>query len=263
MNTSFFDTAKIKSLRTGGTLLAAWAQLGSNLSAEILAEAGFDVLVIDMEHAPVTIPDTISMIQAIKGTGCIPFVRAAWNDMVLIKQILDTGAHGVHIPYVSTKEEAEHAVKCCKYAPAGIRGIDSSHRAANYSLNKNEYWRDANKDIVIIVAIETPEGVENIKEIASVEGVDGIFIGPADLSTSMGYLADPSARPVRDAILAIEKAVLNTDKFLATVAPNIQEAEKLYKKGYRLVYAMSDLLSLAQSAARAVAEYKAYSANEK
>ena len=237
-------------------MLAAWAQLGSSLSTEILAEAGFDVVVIDMEHAPYSIPSIIPLMQAMKGTDCIPFVRAPWNEIVIIKQILDAGAYGIHIPYVCTKQEAENAVKYCKYAPQGIRGIAGSHRAVNYGLNKTQYYQGANNDIIVIVAIETPEAVKNINEIASVDGVDGIFIGPTDLSTSMGYLANPAAPAVQDAIRTIEEAVFKTDKFLGTIAPNMQAAKKLFDKGYGLVYAMSDALSLAQSAAAAIAEYK-------
>ncbi|MCL1817943.1 MAG: aldolase/citrate lyase family protein [Spirochaetaceae bacterium] len=141
MSRSYWDTTKLKELKKGGKLLAAWAQLGTSLSAEILAEAGFDVVVIDMEHAPFTIPSIIPLMQAIKGTDSVPFVRAPWNDIVVIKQILDAGAYGIHIPYVSTKEEAENAVKYCKYAPQGIRGIAGSHRAVNYGLNKTEYYQ--------------------------------------------------------------------------------------------------------------------------
>ncbi|MCL1817942.1 MAG: aldolase/citrate lyase family protein [Spirochaetaceae bacterium] len=106
------------------------------------------------------------------------------------------------------------------------------------------------------MAIETPEGVKNIKEIASVDGLDGIFIGPADLSTSMGYLANPAAPAVQEAIRTIEEAVFKTDKFLGTVAPNVQAAKQLFDKGYGIIYAMSDAMALAQSAAAAVAEYK-------
>lgn len=245
-------------LRRKEPVSAAWAQLGSNLSAELLAEAGFDVLVIDMEHSPVHIPSLISMIQATKGTDCVPFIRAPWNDMVCIKQILDSGAYGIHIPYVSTREEAEYAVRSCKYAPEGVRGIASNHRAVNYSMNKMEYFKRANEDIIVMVAIETPQGVKNIKEIASVKGIDGIFIGPSDLSTSMGYLANPSVPEVQAAIREIEQEVLKTDKFLATIAPDAEAARKLYDRGYSLIYMMSDVVDLAKLASATVAKFKEY-----
>ncbi|HZK71900.1 MAG TPA: aldolase/citrate lyase family protein [Clostridia bacterium] len=258
MSKKFLDNTMAQKLRNKEPVSAAWAQLGSNLSAEILAEAGFDVLVIDMEHSPVHLQSLISMIQATKGTDCVPFIRAPWNDMVWIKQILDSGAYGIHIPYVSTREEAEYAVRSCKYPLSGIRGIASNHRAVNYSLNKAEYFKRANEDIIVMVAIETPEGVKNIKEIASVPGIDGIFIGPSDLSTSMGYLVNPSAPEVQAAIKKIEEEVSKTDKFLATIAPNFEAAEKLYERGYSLIYMMSDVTDLANLALTTVAKFNKY-----
>ena len=256
MCSKFFDNQIMNKLRKKEPVSAAWAQLCSNMSAEILSEAGFDVLIIDMEHAPLDLPGLVSIIQATKGTGCVPFVRAPWNDMVWCKQILDAGAYGMHVPYVSTKEEAEYAVKSCKYAPQGWRGIAGSQRAVNFSMNKAEYYERANKDLIVMVAIETPEGVDNIDQIASVEGLDGIFIGPADLSTSMGYFANPSAKEVQEAMRKIEAAVFKTDKFLGTVAPNVSSAKALYEKGYSLIYFLSDATDLSRMAQTAVKEFK-------
>jgi 2-dehydro-3-deoxyglucarate aldolase/4-hydroxy-2-oxoheptanedioate aldolase len=258
MSRKFLDDRVIKNLRNKKPVSAAWAQLGSNASAEILAESGFDALIIDMEHAPITTERLVSMIQATKGTDCIPIVRTPWNDMVVIKQILDAGAYGVHIPYVSTKEEAEYAVKSCKYPPEGWRGIAGSQRAVNYSLNKADYYRRANSDIMVMVAIETPEGVENIEDIVSVEGLDGIFIGPADLSTCMGYRADPSVPAVQDAIRKIEKTVFKSDKFLGTVAADMASAKILYARGYSLIYFMSDVTSIAAQAVKQLTEFNEF-----
>ncbi|MBR0597586.1 hypothetical protein KCX82_06865 [Clostridiales bacterium BAD-6] len=257
MSRNFFDHTIMNKLKHQEPVSAAWAQLGSNLSAEILAEAGFEVLVIDMEHAPIDMSTLITLIQATKGTDCVPFVRVPWNDMVWCKRVLDAGAYGIHIPYVSTKEEAEYAVKSCKYAPQGFRGIAGSQRAVNFSLNKSEYYERANQDILVMVAIETPEGVDNIDDIASVEGVDGIFIGPSDLSTSMGFLANPAAPEVQSAIRKIEEGTKKAGKFLGTIAPDIHTAKKLYARGYSLVYFMSDATDLAKLAATSVKEFQA------
>lgn len=255
MSKSFFDTTVIKKLKEGKKVSACWNQLGSNISAEIIAEAGFDVMVIDMEHAHTTLPDVIKMIQATKGTECVPIIRVPWNDIVWCKQALDTGAYGIHVPYVQTKEEAEKAVSYCKYPMKGVRGIAMSHRAVNYGMNK-EYFPRANDEVMVIVAIETPLGVENIKEIMSVEGVDGIFIGPADLATSMGHLADPSHPEVQEAIRKIEEAVIPSNKFLGTVAANAEAAKKLYDKGYGIVYMMSDIGALVKCAKAEVKTFK-------
>ena len=248
MSKHFFDTTVLEKLRSGGKVSAAWNQLGSNLSAEIIAEAGFDVMVIDMEHAQVTLPQVISMIQATKGTDCVPFVRIPWNDSVWCKQVLDTGAYGIHVPYVQTREEAEAAVSYCKYPMQGVRGIAMSHRAITYGMDKDRYFPRANKELMVIIAIETPLGVKNIREIVSVEGVDGIFIGPADLATSMGHMGDPGHPEVQAAIRTIEEAVLPTGKFLGTVAADAAAAKKLYDKGYGIIYMMSDVGAIVKTA---------------
>lgn len=258
MSKNFFETTTLQKLKNGGKVSAAWDQLGSNVSAEILAEAGFDVLVIDMEHAHTTLPQVVSMMQAIKGTPCVPFVRVPWNDIVWCKHVLDTGAYGIHIPYVQTKEEAEAAVSYCKYPMKGVRGIAMGHRAVNYGMEKSNYFPRANDEVLVIVAIETPLGVENIHEIMNVEGVDGIFIGPADLATSMGHLADPSHPEVQEAIRKIEEAVLPSGKFLGTVAANAEAAKKLYDKGYGIVYMMSDVGALVKVAQDNVKAFKEY-----
>ena len=256
MSKKFFDTTILHKLKNGEKISASWNQMGSNISAEVIAEAGFDVMVIDMEHAHTTLPDVISMIQATKGTDCVPFVRVPWNDIVWCKQVLDTGAYGIHVPYVQTKEEAEAAVRYCKYPMEGVRGIAMSHRAVNFGMNRSDYFPHANKEVVVIVAIETPLGVENIHEIAAVEGVDGIFIGPADLATSMGHLANPAHPEVQEAIRKIEEAVLPTGKFLGTVAANAEAAQKLYDRGYGIVYFMSDLGALVKAAMSEVQKFK-------
>ena len=253
-----FHSDVAQRLRSGGKVCAAWAQLGSNISAEIFAEAGFDMLVIDAEHAPTTLPGMISMMQAVKGTNCFPMVRTPWNDMVHIKQILDCGAMGLHIPYVSTREEAENAVRYSKYPMQGIRGIAGSQRAVCYGLDKADYYAHANSDIIVMIAIETPEGVKNIHDIVSVDGLDGIFIGPADLSTSMGYLANPSAPEVQKKIHEIEEAVIGSGKFLATVASGMEDAIAKYDRGYSLLYVMSDTSSLAAAASKTVQQFQEY-----
>ncbi len=245
-------------LRSKGKVCAAWAQMGSNVSAEILAEAGFDMLVIDAEHSQTTLPGLVSMLQAIKGTGCFPMVRSPWNDQVAIKQILDCGVAGAYIPYVSTREEAEFAVRCCKYPPQGIRGIAGSQRAVGFGADKADYYRRANNEIITMVAIETALGVSNAEEIAQVEGLDGIFIGPADLATSMGHLADPSAPEVQASIRHIEEVVAKSDKFLGTVAAGMDDAIQKFDRGYNLLCVMSDTTCLSSEAGKMVSQFRQY-----
>ncbi|MFI3172616.1 MAG: aldolase/citrate lyase family protein [Eubacteriales bacterium] len=245
-------------LRNHEKVCASWIQSGSAVNAEILAEAGFDMVVIDMEHSQTTLPGLVSMLQAMKGTGCFSMVRVPWNDKVWMKHVLDCGVEGIHVPYVSTREEAEQAVSFCKYPSQGVRGIAGSQRAVCYGQKKDEYYNRANKDGIVMIAIETLQGVENIDEIVNVEGVDGIFIGPADLSTSMGYLNNPEEPHVQEAIAKIEKCVFASSKFLGTVAANMNDAKVKYNKGYDLLYLMSDVVGLMNISKQVVSSFQEY-----
>jgi 2-keto-3-deoxy-L-rhamnonate aldolase RhmA len=229
-------------------IAAAWAQAGSNITAEILGDAGFDAVMIDLEHGPGDIMTLISQIQALKGNPAVPFVRAPWNDFVQIKRILDAGTYGLLVPYVNSRAEAEEAVKAARYPVAGIRGVAGSPRAPGYGKNTKAYLESADSEIVLMTAVETPEAVGNIKDIVSVDGVDGIFIGPMDLATSMGHLGNPAHPEVKDAIGKVESAVAGTGKFLATVAGGWDDAKAKYDRGYDFLLLMSDTVSLGKLA---------------
>ena len=236
-------------LKNGGKVSAAWIQTGSNVVAEIMADAGFDVLIVDMEHSTTDVRTLVTLLQAMKGTPVVPFARAPWNDLVEIKRILDCGIMGISIPYVNTYEEALAAVRACKYPPAGNRGISGSHRAAGYGTNAGQYLQRINDEIVVMIALETPEAVENLDEILTIEELDGIFIGPNDLSTSMGFFVNPAAPEVQAVISTIEAKVLASDKFLATVARNIEQANRFYDQGYQFLIVTSDENCLKKEAA--------------
>jgi 2-keto-3-deoxy-L-rhamnonate aldolase RhmA len=247
---------KIKSLlKQGKPTAGAWLQMTSPFSAEIMARAGFDWLIVDMEHAPGDFLNLASQLQAIGGTDCVPFVRAPWNDPVAIKRILDTGVLGVLIPYVNSAEEARNAVAACKYPPEGIRGLAGSPRAAYFGQNSMDYLKDANEEILVIIAVETGEAIANLDEILAVDGLDGIFIGPMDLATSMGYFGDPSHPEVQQAIATVEEKTLKAGKYLGTVGGSWEQARKKYDKGYQLLMLMSDSVDLAKLAGHTVARF--------
>ncbi len=235
-------------LKNGQVTAGAWLQLTSPMSAELMARAGFDWLIIDMEHAPGDYLNLAAQIQAMGATDCVPFVRAPWNDPVAIKRILDTGAMGVLIPYVNSGEEARQAVAACKYPPDGIRGVAGSPRAAYFGQNSRDYLRDANQQILVIVAVETGEAIDNLDEILATDELDGIFIGPMDLATSMGHFGDPSHPEVQEAIGLIEKKTISAGKFLGTVGGSWEQARKKYDRGYQLLMLMSDSVDLAKLA---------------
>lgn len=237
-------------------VMGAWLQIASPFAAEIFAKAGVDVLMIDMEHGPNDILSLIDQMRALGRFNGVPFVRAPWNDMVTLKRILDAGAYGVLIPYVNTKEEAEYAVAACKYPTLGVRGVAPSPRAPGWNMNSMNYMKLANDEILVMTAVETMEAVNNIDEILQVEGLDGIFIGPMDLATSMGYFCNPSAPEVQTAIKKVEDAVLQSDKFLASVAGSMEAAKDKFDRGYSLVIPFADGGTLGAVAKKNVETFK-------
>jgi len=169
-------------LKEGKPVIGTFVGLGHPDVTEVLSRLGFDWLLLDGEHSPMSIETMQRMMQSMNGSECIPIVRPQWNDMVIIKRVLDIGAYGLLIPWVNTKEEAEYAVSACKYPPEGLRGF-GPRRAA---LFDPDYFQTANDEILIIVQIETRQALSNLDAILSVKGIDACYIGPADLSISFG-----------------------------------------------------------------------------
>ncbi|MEO1034910.1 MAG: aldolase/citrate lyase family protein [Pseudomonadota bacterium] len=248
------NTVKQK-LKAGKATCGAFLQMNSCMSAEILSLAGFDWLIVDMEHAPVDFQSLLQQLQAIgNASDCVPFVRAPWNDAVAIKRIMDAGAQGVVIPYVNTRAEAEAAVSACKFPPLGTRGAAMSPRAARYGGESTSYFADANRESVVIVSVETDQAMQNLDEILEVPDLDGIFIGPMDLAVSLGH-SDVQCAPVSEAIKRIEDKVLASEKFLGTVATNWSKAMACYERGYQWLILMQDGISLATQAASIVKRF--------
>jgi 2-dehydro-3-deoxyglucarate aldolase/4-hydroxy-2-oxoheptanedioate aldolase len=245
-----------EALRADKKLSCAWVQAASPVTAEILAEAGFDVLLVDMEHGPGDIMVLMAQIQAMKGEKAVPFVRAPWNDFVIVKRILDAGAYGLIIPYVSTKAEAQAAVRAAKYPPDGIRGIAGSTRAAHYGNNSLEYFDTANRDIFVFVQVETPEAVKNIDDILSVPGVDGIFIGPMDLATTHGYRGKPGTPQMQEIIKGLEAKIKARGKALATICADFSDAKAKYDRGYNMITLISDTVNLGRLAREEVEKFR-------
>jgi 2-keto-3-deoxy-L-rhamnonate aldolase RhmA len=170
-------------LKKGEAVIGTFVGLGHPDVTEWLSKVGFDWLLLDSEHGPLSFETMQSMMQAMSGTDCIPLVRPQWNDMVVIKRILDLGAYGVLIPWINSKEEAEYAVRACKYPPEGLRGF-GPRRAGMFDP---DYHKTANDEILISVQIETQAALDNLDDILSVKGIDACYIGPSDLSWSLGF----------------------------------------------------------------------------
>jgi 4-hydroxy-2-oxoheptanedioate aldolase len=198
-----------QALKSGRLQIGLWHSLSSHLVAEILADAGFDWILIDTEHAPNELPMVLAELQAMSGGTAHAVVRPAWNDPVIIKRVLDVGAQSLLIPYVETEEEAKRAVMATRYPPEGFRGYAGQARASRYGRIKG-YHAAANAEICLLVQVETKRGLENLGRIASVEGVDGVFVGPGDLSAALGYLGQPNhpemVKVIGDTIMRIKAA---------------------------------------------------------
>src|ERR1700751_2714574 len=198
-----------QALKSGRLQIGLWHSLSSHLVVEILAEAGFDWILLDTEHAPNELPMVLAELQAMSGGTAHPLVRPAWNDPVIIKRLLDTGAQSLLIPYGETEEEARRAVMSVRYPPEGFRGFAGQARSSRYGRIKG-YHGAANAQICLLVQVETKRGLENLERIASVDGVDGVFIGPGDLSAALGYLGQPNhpdvVKIIDDMILRIKDA---------------------------------------------------------
>jgi len=221
-------------LQAGRATIGAWVGIGHPDVAEILAQMGFDWLVFDAEHAPLTIETVQVLIQAMGNHEVAPLVRVAWNDPVLIKLALDIGAYGLVIPWVNNGEEALQAVRSCKYPPRGIRGV-GPRRASRYGLEFNDYLAKANEEVLVIPQIETRTAVEHIDEILSVEGVDIFFIGPADLSASLGYLGRWDAPPVQEAMDELLEAGKRHGIPAGIFAMSLEHARQCLDKGFQFV----------------------------
>lgn len=243
-------------LKQGKKTAGSWLHMGSPIASEIVGRAGFDWVIIDMEHGPADVMTLVSQLQVMSGGNTVPIVRVPWNDFVIIKRVLDAGAFGLIIPYVNTKEEAVAAVQACKYPPEGIRGLAGSTRAAWHNQRAKNYFSTVNDEILIMTQVETRTAVDNLDEMLEVPGIDGIFIGPMDLATSMGHLADPSPPEVQDTIREVEEKVKKSGKFLATISANWDQAKALYDRGYQLISLMADGVGLAALSAGKVAEFR-------
>jgi 2-keto-3-deoxy-L-rhamnonate aldolase RhmA len=175
-------------LRAGKSTVGTFIEIGHPDITELLSRIGFDWLLLDAEHGPLDYQTMQMMMQSMKDTACVPIVRTQWNDPVVIKRVLDMGAYGVLIPWVNTKEEAEKAVRACKYPPVGLRGY-GPRRAL---MLDPDYYKTANDELLISVQIETQTALDNLDEILSVDGIDACYIGPYDLSCSLGLGIPPN-----------------------------------------------------------------------
>jgi 4-hydroxy-2-oxoheptanedioate aldolase len=242
-------------LKSGETLIGLWSSLTSPVAAEACAASGIDWILIDGEHAPNDLRSIFAQLQAIAGTPASSVVRPPSSEVWMIKQLLDIGAQTLLIPMVDTAEQAAAVVAATRYPPAGIRGVGSSLARVSGFGNEADYAKNASDQICVLVQVESLGGLENLDKILATDGVDGVFIGPADLAASMGYLGQTQHPAV---VSAVESAILrisSSGKAAGVLSVNRELAHRYLKSGARFVAAGSDVSFLVQGTRDMVREF--------
>ena len=238
----------------GGAALGGWLTVPSSVSAEIMAHSGFDWVCIDMQHGLIDYSEMVHMLQGISSTDTVPLVRVPRNEPGIIGKCLDAGAWGIIVPMVNSKEEARAAVEACRYAPVGIRSYGPL-RANLYA--GSDYFARANDEVMCIVMVETRVAVERVDEIVSVPGVDAVYMGPADLSVTLGLAPAPDQA---DTIFtnALERVVdaCRRHDVIPGIAGNALTAVKRLEQGFQLVEVASDIRLLGVGAGNALAHVR-------
>jgi len=237
-------------LKRGDVLCGTVLSLASLETAEILAEAGFDWLFVDLEHSTLDPAKVQAVLQAVAGRSAA-ILRLPLNDEIWIKKALDTGATGIMVPQVNTADDARRAVRLSKYPPQGTRSVGVA-RAHGYGAVMGEYLRRANDETVVVIQAEHIQAVENIEAILDVEGIDAVLVGPYDLSASMGLTGQVDSPPVQAAIARVRAACQARGVPLGIFAVDAQRARAYAKEGFTLLAGGSDTLMLIEASRAAL-----------
>ena len=235
-----FPNAFKRRLLAGETLIGCWCSLANPITTEVLGIAGFDLLLLDGEHSPNDVRTFIPQLMALKDSASAPIVRPSWNEAVEIKRLLDAGFYNFLVPFVQTADDARRAVAATRYPPEGIRGVSVSQRSNRFGTVA-DYFRDINSQICVLVQIESRAGLAAAGEIAAVDGVDGIFVGPSDLAAAFGHLGKPDHPSVQEAIAEIFSKAKAAGKPSGILAPVETDARRYLSMGASFVAVGSDL----------------------
>lgn len=244
-----------RAIVAGKQQIGLWSILSSHVTVEIIAGSGFDWLVLDTEHAPNELPMVYSQLQATTGGSAHPVVRVPWNDMVTIKRYLDIGAQTLLIPCIDSAEQARNAVSYTRYPPKGVRGYSAAPRANAFGRIK-DYPERVEAELCVLPQVETMAGIANIEEIAAVEGVDGVFIGPGDLSAAMGYVGDAKHPEVQKVIADAIRRIRACGKPAGILSADEALAHRYIELGSVFTAVGSDLGILARSTEQLAARFR-------
>ena len=242
-------------LQRGEAQIGLWLSMAQSYSAEICATAGFQWLLIDGEHAPNDVRSTLAHLQAVAAYPAHPVVRAVQGETALIKQLLDIGAQTLLVPMVDTAEQAHALAAACRYPPEGVRGVGSAIVRASRWNARESYLDEANAEVCLLVQAETVTAMQNLEAICAVQGVDGVFIGPADLAASMGYRGQSGHPAVQAAIEQAITTITASGKAAGILSGDLAAARRYLALGARFVAVGVDVTLLAQASRRLAAEF--------
>jgi len=244
-----------RAILSGQQQIGLWVSLASPYSAEMVAGSGFDWLLLDGEHSPNDPPLLLAQLQAVAPYPVSAVVRPAWNDTVLIKRYLDIGAQSLLIPYVQTASEAQAAVEAVRYPPRGVRGVAGMTRSSRYG-RVADYAKRAESEICLLVQIETRAGLDNLEAIAKTDGVDGVFIGPADLAAGLGHLGEISHPEVQSAIEGAIKRIRACGKPAGILSSEEPATRRYMQWGTTFTAVGMDAILLAREADKLAKQFK-------
>jgi 2-keto-3-deoxy-L-rhamnonate aldolase RhmA len=230
-------------LAAGETAIGSWLSFSDALSAQAMASAGWDWLLVDMEHGPIPLGDAAAIVTALHGAGVVPFVRPAWNESSQIQPALDLGCSGIIVPVVNDAADARKVVQDARFPPLGERSRGGIRTPLSFRTDAMTYFERANEEIVVLTQVETTAAVRNIDEIVAVEGIDGVFVGPNDLAASIGKRW-PDVWEHDDGYMAMVKnvaeATRSAGKVAGFLARDAAMAKRVVELGYRFVGVSGD-----------------------
>jgi 4-hydroxy-2-oxoheptanedioate aldolase len=241
------ENAFKRALKAGRAQIGLWSSLSSHYSVEVIAGAGYDWILLDCEHSPNDLESLLAQLQAAAPYPSAPVVRVPWNDMVTIKRVLDIGVQSLLIPYVCSAAEAAAAVAATRYPPAGVRGVAGTTRATRFGRIK-DYAKRAHEEICVLVQVETKPALDQLEAICAVEGVDGVFIGPADLHASMGYPGETANAQVLPLIEEAMRRIRRAGKAPGYLSPVEADAKRMLGAGALFCAVGADVGILARGA---------------
>jgi 2-dehydro-3-deoxyglucarate aldolase len=235
--------------------VGTWITSANSLVAEAIACAGFEWGLVDMEHAPLDVPGLVHVLQALGCTKMLPVVRMPWNETVTVKRVLDAGAMTVMFPFVQSAEEARRAVAATRFPPHGVRGVAGTTRATRFGTSAN-YLRTANQSVGVIVQVETPQAVEALDEIIAVDGVDAVFVGPADLSAALGHLGEPTHPTVMGLMSRAVQRCKRHGTPVGTLGASADQVAQYRAIGFDFLAISSDIGFMMRGAREAIASLR-------